>query len=359
MNILYFSCHEILEYDEVKLFTEMGHNVISMGAYLINNQGSGMRPTIPNLYDNPHLKSVALQCSKENIHEELLEWRDICIMMHNGRVDVVNHPQPWLGSTENNSNGLTGNNWDKFKKAGKPVIWRGIGQSNTQIEQCLQPFRKEGLKIVRHSPTDSTIPSFAGSDAIIRFSKDPEEYKDYNGQNPRIVNLSQALFGNDTVNSRGSHMCLPFFKQVVDGFDWKVFGPDNEKAGEHNGGTLSFEDLKQMLRFNRVFFYVGTRPANYTLGFIEAMMTGIPIVSIGPDHGNEIYTDQKTFEAHELLGDTRYWSDSHSQLRKTISDLLANKDLAMEMGAKGRARAIELFGKETVRKDWEIFFATL
>jgi glycosyltransferase involved in cell wall biosynthesis len=347
MNILYYSAHSILEYDEVKLFTEMGHNVYSLGAYQNSNDGD-LRGPIPNLYDNPHLRSVAIQCSKENTHQELIDWADVLFLMHNARVSVEDHPQPWLKG-----------NWEKFKKSKKPIIWRGIGQSNAQVEQALQEFVTDGLKIVRHSPLDSTIPHYAGSSAMIRFYKDPEEYAGYNGQIPRIINLSQALYGSPTVNSRGDHMCIEFFKQAVDGYDWKVFGPDNDNAGEHNGGLLSFEDLKQMLRFNRVFYYVGTRPANYTLGFIEAMMTGIPIVSIGPEHGNEIYTDQKTFEAHELIGDGGYWSDSVTQTRKYIAELLNNQGLAFELGNKGRARAIELFGKDKIRKDWEAFFATL
>lgn len=348
MNVLYYSAHEILEYDEIKLFTEMGHNVFSLGAYQTSNKGTGMRGEIPNLYDNPHLRGVAMQCSKENTHQELIDWADIILLMHNARVNVEDAPQPWLSG-----------NWEKFKKSKKPIIWRGIGQSSQQIEEALQPFKKEGLKIVRHSPKDDTIPGYAGMDAMIRFYKDPEEYFGYNGQNPRVINLSQALFGSDAVKSRGDHMCLDFFKDVVDEFDWKVFGPDNEKAGDHNGGALAFEDLKQMFRFNRVFFYVGTRPANYTLAPIEAMMSGMPIACIGPEHGNEVYTNQKTFEMHELVGDGGFWSDSGTELRRRIAELLNNKDLALEMGARARARAIELFGKDKIRKDWEAFFKTL
>ena len=34
MKILYLSCHSILEYDEVKLLTGMGHYVFSPGAYV-------------------------------------------------------------------------------------------------------------------------------------------------------------------------------------------------------------------------------------------------------------------------------------------------------------------------------------
>lgn len=347
MRILYYSAHEILEHDEIKLFTEMGHEVFSLGVYQNSNQGI-LRGPVPGLYDNSHLRGVALQCSKENTHQELIDWADVIVLMHNARISVDDPPQPWLSG-----------NWEKFKKSGKPIVWRGIGQSNSQIEQALVPFRKEGLKIVRHSPKDDTIPGYAGMDAMIRFYKDPDEYYGYNGQNARVINLSQALFGSDKVASRGDHMCIDFFKQVVDGYDWKVFGPDNQNAGEHNGGELSFEDLKQMFRFNRVFFYTGTRPANYTLAPIEAMMTGMPIVSIGPEHGNEIYTDQKTFEMHELIGDGGYWTDSFTQARKYLADLLTNHQLALEMGAKARARAIELFGKDKIRKDWEEFFKTL
>lgn len=347
MNILYYSAHEILEHDEIKLFTEMGHNVFSMGVYQNSNVGI-LRGPVPGLYDNPHLRGVALQCSKENTHQELIDWADLIFLMHNARVNIEDEPQPWLSG-----------NWNKFKKSGKPIIWRGIGQSNGQVEKALQPFKKDGLKIVRHSPTDETIPFYAGSDAMIRFYKDPEEYCGYNGNNARIVNLSQALFGNDVVKSRGDHMSKDFFDQVVDDMDWKVFGPDNENAGEHNGGTLSFEDLKQMLRFNRVFLYTGTRPANYTLGFVEAMMTGIPIVSVGPEHGNDVYTDQRTFEAHTLLGDGGFWTDSVTQARGHIAELLNNQAMALEVGTKGRARAIELFGKDVIKQQWEAFFKSL
>lgn len=89
------------------------------------------------------------------------------------------------------------------------------------------------------------------------------------------------------------------------------------------------------------------------------MMSGMPIVSIGPEHGNEVYTDQKTFEMHELIADAGYWSDSFTSLRKNIADLLNNQQLAIEKGAKGRARAIELFGKDRIRRDWEAFLNTL
>jgi hypothetical protein len=360
-NLLYMSCHEILEYNEVRLFMELGFNVLSMGTYLMNNRGSGIRPPIEGLYQNLHLQTVAMNCSKENINEELLDWADIIIMDHNFRVDTIDHPQPWLGSTKKNSRGLTGSNWEKIKKSKKPCVWRSIGQSTKEIEESLKPFRDDGLKIVRYSPKEKNIPSYVGEDAMIRFNINSNEYIGHTGVTPQIVNISQAMFGSDTVNSRGSHMAKPVFDHVVGGLPWKIFGPDNENAEEHNGGLLSYEDLKTMLKINRAYLYTGTRPASYTLGFMEAMVSGIPIVSIGHKYGNELY-NQDTFEIPEIIGESGvagYWSDDPDELKKYCQLLLDTPDLAFEIGRKGRERAIELFDTNTIRQQWHDFFATL
>lgn len=351
MNILYLSCHEILEEIEIRLFTEMRHNVISLGAFLTNSVGTGKRSPIEGLYKNDHLQRIGMVSSKENIHEELLTWADIVIMMHNSApLNGAEHPQAWLS-----------NNWDKFKKSKKPIIWRSIGQSTKHIENSLQKFRREGLKIVRYSPKEQYIPDYVGEDVIIRFSVDPNEYQGYVGSIPQIVNISQAMFGSKNVKSRGDHMSKQIFEKVVEGFNWKIFGPDNEAAQEHNGGILPFEDLKAMLKMNRLYLYTGTRPASYTLAFIEAFATGIPIVSIGPVHGNEIY-NQKTFEVPELIGQSGiagFWSDSVDELREYCKTLLDDHALAKRIGQQGRLRAIQFFGKDAIKSQWESFFNTL
>ena len=156
-------------------------------------------------------------------------------------------------------------------------------------------------------------------------------------------------------------MAKDVFDEVVKDLDWKIFGPNNDYAREHYGGLLNHEDLKTMLKLNRVFFYTGTRPASYTLGFMEAFCTGIPVVSIGPDSGNKIYK-QKTFEVPDLIGpngEAGFWSDNPEELKNFCKILLENQQLALQMGIKGREKAIELFGKEKIKKEWEEFFKTL
>ncbi|WP_114378378.1 hypothetical protein [Paenibacillus prosopidis] len=78
---------------------------------------------------------------------------------------------------------------------------------------------------------------------------------------------------------------------------------------------MDYEQLKQELRENRVFFYTGV--TSYTLGFIEAFMTGIPIVSIGEKLGNHEFYKQQTFEIQEIIenGKEGIVSDDIQELR--------------------------------------------
>jgi hypothetical protein len=71
-------------------------------------------------------------------------------------------------------------NWELFR--GKRVIWRTIGQSTSTHEAKLLPYRNQGLQIVRYSPRETNINGYIGQDAMIRFYKDPDEYKNWQGK---------------------------------------------------------------------------------------------------------------------------------------------------------------------------------
>jgi hypothetical protein len=72
-------------------------------------------------------------------------------------------------------------------------------------------------------------------------------------------------------------------------------GPHSEKIG--GLGALPYDEMRDYLRRIRAYLYTGTQPASYTLGLIEAMMTGVPVVSIGPDH---MTWQRDLFEGHEI-----------------------------------------------------------
>lgn len=333
-RILYLSCHEILEYDELKLFNEMGHEVYSLGAYTQPGGDEHRKRPALDLPYNPHFIELSLQYPKENIHPEMLEGIDIIIVMH---------VTEWITA-----------NWPLFKQfiaKGGRVIWRSIGQSIPARENELRAARDEGLEVVRYSPAESTIDGYIGADAMIRFYKDPDEYQGWTGKDRRVINFTQSM------KDRGEFCGWRTYREATKLLPRVIYGPNNENLGEElNGGMLLNDAQLQAYRDGRVYFYHGTYPASYTLTFIEAMMTGIPIVSVGEMLGNSfsMFPNQKTFEVPAIIdnGMNGFVSDSPKELRDYLEDLLNNEKKAKMISAFGRQRAIELFGKAKIKAEW-------
>jgi hypothetical protein len=333
MKILYLSCHSVLEYDEAVLFHELGHEVFCNGAYL-NPRGhySLPRPSLPTKY-YPKLAKLAREHPKTDLPREMIEWADVVVIMHTPEI-------------------LTGN-MKLFRELKKPVIWRSIGQSIPKIEKIVRFYRSEGLKVVRYSPKEQNIPEYAGQDTLIRFYKDPSEFKSWNGKNKQVINLTQSL------KARRNFCHYEDIIELMNGFDCKVYGTGNTDLGELNGGQLTFDNMKGALRDNRVFVYGGSWPAPYTLGLMEAMMTGIPVVAIGKRTAQEIdgTSYMNFYEVNEIIEDgvSGFVSDDIEYLKDKIKLLLENDSLAHRISKAGRQRAIELFGKQKIKKQWEEF----
>jgi glycosyltransferase involved in cell wall biosynthesis len=335
MNILYCPCHAILEFDQYKLWTEMGHTVFSFGSYV--NPASPhdpIRPPLKGKFIGQLVKTTEV-ASKNDLHDEMIKWADIIIIDH----DPFG---TWIPG-----------NWEKIKH--KPVILRTIGQNVGHNEDRLHKYRAEGLKIVRYSPMEYNLPGFAGADKIIRFYKDENEFCNWLGDTEEIITFIQnAPARYEFVN----------FKALIDGtkgLNATLYGPLNENVTDIKcGGKLTYQGIKDKLRMSRVFFYTGTHPASYTLAFIEAMMTGIPIVSIGHLLGNSFFKLQ-LWEIQNIIqnGVDGYVFDDIKELHFYSEELLKNKPLAMQIGAMGRKKAIGMFGKEVIKKDWLDFFNSL
>lgn len=328
MKILYLSCHSILEHDETKLFTQMGHQVLSLGAYQKPDAPQDVkRPGYEGFYDD-HLQAVAIQCSKENLHQELIDWADVIMIMH--RPD-------WVLA-----------NWLRIKH--KRVVWRSIGQSTSDIESQLTIPRMEGLQIVRYSPMEKNIPGFVGEDAMIRFYKDQAEFGSWTGEKEEVITVAQSM------QKRGSFCGFDIFNEVTKTFPRKLFGPDNEDSGIP-GGLLDFKGLLGAYRTSRAYFYTGTYPASYTLNFMEAFMTGIPIVAIGKTLANLNIWPMETYEIPNFIehGVDGFISDDLEVLRQCVEVLLKNPEEAARIGRAGRRKAIELFGIDRITEEWRKF----
>lgn len=331
MKLLYFSCHSILEYDECKLFTELGIDWFSLGSYI--------NPTHPVDNIRPPIQYFPDQWLIENAPP-----RDKLTKLFLDKFDtiVVMHVPDWIEA-----------NWELFR--GKRVIWRTIGQSTPAIERRMFKYRQEGLQILRYSPREANLEPSAGCDALIRFYKDPKEFCKWVGAGNEVITFAQDM------KHRGQFCNYDAFIEITQGFNAKVYGPKNENSGDLNGGFLTYAEMQQKLRDARVYIYTGTQPASYVLNLLEAMMTGVPVVAIGPQLGNSLsYKNNINADLYEVPdiitnGVNGFWSDNIKELRERVEYLLGDVKAARRIGEMGRQRAIELFDKDVIKAKWKEF----
>lgn len=331
MKLLYLSVHSILEYDELLLFEELGIDYFSLGSYIQpNNPVDKIRPALNKTADLELLKIAPL---RSNMPQEFIEHFDTIVIMHGDTPDGN-----WILQ-----------NWERMKH--KRVIWRTIGQSTPKIEAKLKKCRDEGLQVVRYSPLEYNIEGNIGADAFIRFYKDPHEFNNWQGLGNEIITFAQNM------PTRADHCNYNTFCKIVKDFNAHIYGPNNKEAGALNGGYQTYDQMKARLRQAAVYLYTGTQPASYTLSFIEALMTGIPVVALGPKFGNSLNIAGKLYEVHSIIenGFSGYWSNDVFQLQSYIKHLLRDKRHSRYISENGRKRAIELFGKDTIREQWRQF----
>lgn len=335
MKIHYIGCHAVLEYDECMLLTELGYEVHCNGAYRDPRGAYTLpRPGIPGMkFDQSFFDMTAIH-PKTNLPPEMIDPYDLIIVM----------------SGENE--GVLINNWDRIKH--KRVIWRSIGQSTSSTERLIGRMKKEGLEVVRYSPLESNIPEYAGADAMIRFYKDEQELYGWNGKHKRPFNLSQSLKSR----SRFCHFDL-IMSSIVGFTDALVYGTGNNDLGAFNGGEITYEKVKELMRDSRVFVYGGTWPAQYTLSFIEAAMIGIPIVAFSEkavqDSGVEAFD---FFEVPKIMresGLSELVCEDPSQAREQIHKLILNDAYAEEISIKTRAMALKHFSKAVIAPQWKAY----
>lgn len=327
MKLLYFSCHSILEYDELKLFEEMGIDYFSLGSYV--RPTSPVDPIRPALKSYPETWVRGEPPPRDNIPFEFVSQFDTIMIMH---------VPEWIEQ-----------NWEKFR--GKRVIWRTIGQSTANIEARMAQYKSMGMEIVRYSPREANLEPTAGCDKIIRFYKDEREFGHWIGAGNEVITFAQNM------KHRGEFCNYQAFEEIAEGFNAHVYGPKNENAGDLNGGYMTYGEMQQKLRDGRVYIYTGTQPASYVLNLIEAMMTGIPVIALGPKHGNSLNPKTDLYEIPDIIttGVNGFVSDDIKEIRKWVQLLLNDLKLARRIGEMGRQRAIELFGREVIKLKWQEF----
>jgi hypothetical protein len=341
-RVLLALSHSIEEHDQLKLLSGLGYEVASIGGYI--NPAHPHDPKRPALPEVPYFPEVQkavddlgmpdnLGAAQERIPDAILDWLgDDGIIVFHHYLDRLYKQWPRIRD---------------WKTGARRVIWRSVGQSVQGNELTAVPFRKEGLERVAYSPKEANIPGYSGHDALIRFYGDPQEWCGWTGEKRYVLNITQHL------RQRDPYTNWRYWDQATNGLPTMPAGPGSEQIG--GPGELSYEEMRQSLREARCYLYTGTQPASYTLGLIEAMMTGIPVVSIGPAWMGVFPYGPDLFEGHELATDGGDHLNDPAVAHRFLKGYLEDPSYARAASVLTRDTAIKTFGKDTIAAQWRAF----
>jgi hypothetical protein len=341
--VLLILSHSIEEAMQVDLLSSLGYDVFSLGGYIDPlHPHDPKRPAVPHAPRHPELQAIVdglgradnIGAAAADIPDGILEWLgdDGIIIAHHYLEERI-YPQ-----------------WPRLRDwmdgaPGRRVIRRTVGQSVEGNEQAAARFVGDGLETVRYSPCERAIPGYSGEDALIRFWMDDVAYGGWTGDLKVVGNVTQRMMArHPATNAEYAHRAIATMPTMF-------AGPESEE-GFDGLGELTWDDMREYLAHLRVYLYTGTQPASYTLGLLEAMMTGVPVVSIGPSWMRQYPAGPAMFEGHTLA---TTWSDDPLEARAMMRAFLMDADLAAEASREIRGRALELFGRGRIGAQWSEF----
>lgn len=160
----------------------------------------------------------------------------------------------------------------------------------------------------------------------------------YTGEFPRGITVVNGAEKRPRITGHD------LFLAARETFPLDAAGMGTERLG--GLGDVPYRDLHRRMAAYRFLF----SPMRYTslpLAVIEAMTIGMPVVALATTELPTVIED----------GVTGFVSCNLEHLHAGMRRLLADRDLAREMGANARRVAAERFGLDRFRRDWEAAFA--
>lgn len=348
MRILYLSCHETLERDELCVLDKLGHQVFSLGHYM--DPRNPLHPTRDGILPIKFDPELLEQFQKYHNYKSRVEQFDTLnintiFSTYTKRVKKQFVDLFDLVIITHFEDNLT-LNWDSIKH--KPIILRYIGQPETHYS----PYVKH-VKKIAYSPTEKYISRHKKFDAIIRPYVDTDYFNGWTGAGDYVLTI------NKWMKKRGNWSAWNTYLEVTSGMNRVVGGFENEDI-PFSAGDLKPDDINKLRQEAKVYFSTCTKPGPFTYSFIEALSTGIPMVTVGPEIGS-ISKESPTFEAHTFVenGVSGFWSDDVKQLKDYIRMLLNDEKLAKTISEGGRQSAIKHFSMERNMQDWANILQTI
>lgn len=337
------SCHIVLEYDELRILNELGHDVTVIGGYidpknphvdtrpsLDINSNLERREKIDSLYNLNFKKGISAENCSNTLIKDVVDDYDVIYVMH--KLD-------WIEK-----------NWNIIKN--KIVVLRTIGQNLDNDEIKIKKYVDLGVKVLRYSPKERDFKNYAGEHGLIRFLKYKSDFKIRENKHDYVISFGQ------NINQRGNWCGSSIIESVAKSVPFKLYGPNNEFYSFWEG-RLSYEQQLEKYATNACYLYTGTFPAQYTLNFIEALMAGVPIVSIGKELSQKL-VQSYPFEVPYILDEINgYYFDETEKIIEKLKELIENKTLNSEISKKQIELATNLFSVEKNIQKWKEFLNSL
>jgi glycosyltransferase involved in cell wall biosynthesis len=173
----------------------------------------------------------------------------------------------------------------------------------------------------------------------IRLAVDTQtEYRGFTGELPRILNVTPVY------PRREAFRGYALFRELTRDLPCQLVGAGNE-AFPGAFAARDHEHLKALYRSHRC--YLSTDRGGYLhLSTLEAMGTGMPLVAL-PIAELEPYVEP---------GVDAFIAEDPADLRRALERLLADPDLAREVGRRGREVVRRHFGVQAFLDAWDALF---
>jgi hypothetical protein len=159
-----------------------------------------------------------------------------------------------------------------------------------------------------------------------------------------VADLPRGIVAINDLDRRGRRLGADVFARVRTRVPLDLVGMGSERLG--GLGEVHPPELPGVLGRYRFFF----NPIRYTslpLALCEAMMVGVPVVALAT-------TEVVTAVEHGVSG---FLATDEGELVTAMRHLLADADLAREMGAAAKRRAEKRFGIDRFVRDWSTTLA--
>ncbi|HEX3597084.1 MAG TPA: glycosyltransferase, partial [Polyangiaceae bacterium] len=182
--------------------------------------------------------------------------------------------------------------------------------------------------------SESKRASWRLSCEVIRPAVDAGEWCGYHGADARLLRVANQ------VNLRRARFAWDAHERVVEGLPFHLMGHNPDVPGSQP--SQGWEHLRDAYRSHRAYVHTADPllEDGYNLALLEAMATGMPVVSTDAP-GSPVVDGENGFVGTDA-----------ALLHEKASALLDDQDLAQRLGARAREMVLDRFGMNAFTTGW-------